>query len=119
MSRSLTAISFLIMLVVGLAIFYNISYISNGSMSLNATMSDTTSSSSFNVIMGIIPIFVVIAVILSILTFFCRGEESTDDEDEEVVVKRKRRVNAEEVIKMRYAKGEITSEEYTDMMSRL
>jgi uncharacterized membrane protein len=84
---------------------------------------------SVKTLVQILPVVVAIAIIVSIVGLFSFGEyEETDVEldeegevDEEPPLKqlKKARKSAYEILAERYARGEISDEEYTEKMCRL
>jgi len=78
---------------------------------------------SVNLIITLIPVMLVVAIIMVVFGMFSSGGDSSDEEEveeepepEPIKVKRK---DAVRILMERYANGEISSEEYTDRMSRL
>ena len=75
-------------------------------------------------VIGTLPIVVIVTIPLvkMSIVFFggCSDDEIVEDDDEpEPEPLRVKRKDAERIIMERYAKGDISSEQYTEMMSRL
>lgn len=78
---------------------------------------------SVNVVLNLIPVALAMGIIMVVAGMFTSGgDESSEEEVEEepepepIAVKRK---DAVRILMERYANGEITSEDYTEAMSRL
>ena len=78
---------------------------------------------SVNVILNLIPAVIAVAIIMVVAGMFTSGGDSSDEgeveeepEPEPIKVKRK---DAVRILMERYANGEISSEDYSDRMSRL
>jgi uncharacterized membrane protein len=79
--------------------------------------------SSVNLIMNLVPVIIAIGIIMVVAGMITSGGDSSDEEEveeepepEPIAVKRK---DAVRILMERYANGEITSEEYSEKMSRL
>lgn len=78
-------------------------------------------------LINILPIFIAIAMIMVVVGLFGFGDSETSDEEEEeeeepepvMVQKKKAQKSAYEILAEKYAKGEISDEEYTNKMARL
>lgn len=129
----------MVVLIIGVAVILPVF----NEISKTPEMKNITRASPFiPTIINLIPLFIGIAMILVVVGMFLPstdtwGSSSSDDEDtgdEEVEEadpvkpeelpkgesdKTKERLWAEEILKRRYARGELTDEEYTEKMSRL
>jgi uncharacterized membrane protein len=79
--------------------------------------------SSVNLIMNLVPGIIAVGLIMVVAGMFTSGGDSYDEEEveeepepEPIKVKRK---DAVRILMERYANGEISSEDYSDRMSRL
>ena len=91
-----------------------------------SSLSDELSSpaeipGSVNLVLGLLPVFIAVALIMTVMGMFSSGGTEADivevePEPEPIEVKRK---DAVRILMERYANGEISSEEYTDKMARL
>jgi uncharacterized membrane protein len=95
---------------------------------INVTGGDI-GGSTVNALVGFLPVCVVIVVILSVVGMVAGGsgdyvsDEEDDPEEPDDIPEthdyKKERVFAEELLRRRYARGEISSEEFTERMSHL
>lgn len=81
-------------------------------------------SNSLMTVAGIIPVFVIIGVIMAIITALTSlmgdaPSEETDEEEVKPITHVDGRERGERILRERYARGDISTEEYNERMSNI
>jgi uncharacterized membrane protein len=124
--RLALSIGMLVVMIIGVAVVVPI---------LNQVSRDANISgkpgvgSTVSTLVSVVPVVLAVAVILSVFGFLgsSDGSSSDDEEDDpespeelpEEHDRSKERLWAEEILKRRYARGEISTEEYNERMANL
>jgi len=115
-------VAIIVVIVIGVIVIFPITNM----VTITGSISDNTSDNIINTVMGIIPLFIVLFVMLGIVGMFGLGDSSDDEADPvepddipEQHDYKKERIWAEELLKRRYARGEISTKEFNERMANL
>jgi uncharacterized membrane protein len=136
-------ISVLVVLIIGIAVVMPVMTDINKNINLSDFFKSSSTDTLVTTLIQILPLFIAIALILVVVGMFPFGgrsygssddevEESESEKEEEEEEKEeepeeaspesdrtKQQLLAEKILKRRYARGELTDEEYTEKMARL